>query len=198
MRGAQAAAGPTPAAKKQATVHETVSARTRGARRRNETSTLPIQPVVALNLARVYALHHDETFLHMAAVCTAWKRASEQACHLVRDTTFGELKSGRRTGRFDRPHSVCFMPNRSMVIADCDNFRLQFWSRRRASARRHSPFDSMTCIERLPRPTPPPSDHADVSPRPLCALASLVLVCAAAPPPGMRSSSWVAPPAPRP
>jgi hypothetical protein len=124
-----APAGRTPAARKQTVEREKVSARTRGACRRKEVSTLPIQPAVALHLARVYALHHDETFLQMAAVCTAWKRASEQACHLVRSTTFGELKAGRRHGRFDRPHSVCFTPGGEMLIADCDNFRLQCWSR---------------------------------------------------------------------
>jgi hypothetical protein len=151
MHGAQAAAGPTPA-KKHAAVRETVSTRTRGARRRKEVSAIPIHPVVAFNLARVYALHHDETFLQMAAVCTAWKRASEQACHLVRDTTFGELKPGRRQGRFDRPHSVCFIPHKGgMVIADCDNFRLQFWSRRRVGKARMA-----ECRRggRLPRPAP--------------------------------------------
>lgn len=42
---------------------------------------------------------------------------------------FGELRSGDKPYRFDRPHDAVFLPNGEVCVADCDNFRLQIVSR---------------------------------------------------------------------
>ena len=107
----------------------TVATRTRGARRREQKHSLPIHPVVAVHVARVSALYHDETFEQTARVCVAWQKGSSQARHLKKCSSYGELKSGKRYARFDRPHAAAFLPDGNLVIADCDNFRLQTWSR---------------------------------------------------------------------
>jgi len=175
-----AAQQPTPAAKKPPGARQTVATRTRGARRRTEASELPIHPVVALHVARMHALWHDEGhgFSKTAVVCRAWKQASQQAQHLRRCTSFGELKAGRRQGRFDRPHSACFMPDGSIVIADCDNFRLQFWAKRCVGSSLSLLLlvvtrpDPRTPEPRVPEPASPPR------PPPCVALRSVDTLCA--------------------
>ena len=45
------------------------------------------------------------------------------------DCVVGELRSGDKPYRFDRPHDVIFLPSGDLCVADCDNFRLQMVTR---------------------------------------------------------------------
>ena len=84
----------------------TVATRTRGARRREQKHSLPIHPVVAVHVARVSALYHGETFEQTARVCVAWQKGSSQARHLKKCSSYGELKSGKRTSYNAADHNA--------------------------------------------------------------------------------------------
>ena len=80
------------------------------------------------HIVRSCALHNGVgTYAQTAAISRMWERAVQRAWHLSPASGFGELKAGKRLGRFDRPHGVAFLPSGDVVVADCDNFRLQFW-----------------------------------------------------------------------
>jgi len=89
---------------------------------------LPLNEIVAANVARVSLLYNGESARKAAAVCKAWRDAFRDAEHVYRESSFGALKTGRRLARFDSPHSVSFLPSGDVVIADTDNFRLQVCS----------------------------------------------------------------------
>lgn len=81
------------------------------------------------HVVRVAALYHGTEVLNtLKRVSWDWYTAAMRARVLAPQHKFGELKSGRKLGRFDRPHACAFKRDGGIVIADCDNFRLQEWT----------------------------------------------------------------------
>ena len=64
-------------------------------------------------------------------MCRRWHERVAGGAQLDEDpdNLIGELRSGDKPHRFDRPHDALFLPNGDICIADCDNFRLQVVSR---------------------------------------------------------------------
>lgn len=107
-------------------------ARTRRRLSAEQLSQLSREPDV---LAHIFAAMKDdygvEGLEELEAVCTDWQVAVRRAMHLGRepDYAFGELRSGDKPLRFDRPHGALFLPDGDICVADCDNFRLQMVTR---------------------------------------------------------------------
>ncbi len=120
---------PKPPAEKNRNLPSPPSLRTRSARRRDALKPPHLQPELARLLIRHAALNHgDDAYATCAAVCRAWRDAAAQVRHLVPHAAYGDLKAGRRFKRFDRPHAALVLDDGKLVIGDCDNFRLQFWT----------------------------------------------------------------------
>jgi hypothetical protein len=105
---------------------------------RNRTRTaralemLPLEPNVLVHVFSALSLHHGPEALDTASiVCRTWHQRAA-ACAQVEDLPdnhVGELRSGDKPYRFDRPHDAVFLPNGDVCVADCDNFRLHIVTR---------------------------------------------------------------------
>ena len=104
---------------------------TRGRQRRQELDTLPLEPELLVHVLAALQLHHGPYAADsVSAVCRSWQERVEQRAQLVEEPEgmMGELRSGDKPYRFDRPHDVIFL-NGDVCIADCDNFRLCVYTR---------------------------------------------------------------------
>lgn len=94
--------------------------------------SLPLEANVLVHVFSALSLHHGSSSLETAsAVCRRWHERVAGGAQLDEDpdNLIGELRSGDKPHRFDRPHDALFLPNGDICIADCDNFRLQVVSR---------------------------------------------------------------------
>ena len=85
-----------------------------------------------VHVLNALALHHGERYVAKAStVCRGWYERVAASSQLEQDAdnVIGELRSGDKPYRFDRPHGCIFLPNGDICVADCDNFRLQIVSR---------------------------------------------------------------------
>ena len=93
---------------------------------------LPCHPsVIPHVLVTLEDAHGIDTLEEVAAVCHSWSKGV-RACQQIDpepEQRFGELRSGDKPLRFDRPHGAVFLPNGEICVADCDNFRLQIVTR---------------------------------------------------------------------
>ena len=93
---------------------------------------LPVEPsVLAHVLSSLSSLHGEDSLQAASAVCHTWHQrvADSHVLETDPDNLFGELRSGDKPHRFDRPHDAIFLPGGDICVADCDNFRLQIVSR---------------------------------------------------------------------
>ncbi|KAL1503854.1 hypothetical protein AB1Y20_012318 [Prymnesium parvum] len=107
-------------------------ARTRSRRASSSLSDLPLQPeLIAHLLSTLEAEHGTEALELVAPVCQSWCRGVRACLHIDPEPEhrFGELRSGDKPLRFDRPHGAVFLADGDVCVADCDNFRLQIVSR---------------------------------------------------------------------
>ena len=105
---------------------------TRGGQRRQVLQTLPLEPNLLVHVLSALQLHHGTDAMESAsAVCRRWHERVALRDVLDEDpeSFIGELRSGAKPYRFDRPHDAAFLPNGDVCIADCDNFRLQIVTR---------------------------------------------------------------------
>ena len=107
-------------------------ARTRSRRAADKLSSLSCHPDLVVHVLTTLEQHHGVDALdEVSAVCSSWNKGV-QSCQQVDPSPehrFGELRSGDKPLRFDRPHSAVFLPEGDVCIADCDNFRLQVVTR---------------------------------------------------------------------
>ena len=105
---------------------------TRRQRVRVAKENLPLEPNVLAHVLSALSVHHKPSDMAAAsAVCRGWYERVEAANSIEDepDNVIGELRSGDKPFRFDRPHDAIFLPNGDICVADCDNFRLQIVSR---------------------------------------------------------------------
>ena len=105
---------------------------TRARCRKAARDSLPVDPTVLAHVFSALRVHHGPIALETAcAVCTSWHERVTESNYLDEepDLLIGELRSGDKPYRFDRPHDVIFLPCGDICVADCDNFRLQVVSR---------------------------------------------------------------------
>ena len=102
---------------------------TRRQQKKVDQASLPLDPSVLVHVLAELDLEAD---VHSAsAVCRCWKERVDASSRIDDDPdcVVGELRSGDKPYRFDRPHDAIFLPNGDVMVADCDNFRLQVYSR---------------------------------------------------------------------
>ena len=107
-------------------------ARTRGRMKKEVRESLPLDSNLLVHVFTSLSLNHGPIALETAsAVCRRWhERVEGRSCvDEDPDNCIGELRSGDKPHRFDRPHDALFLPNGDVCVADCDNFRLQVVSR---------------------------------------------------------------------
>ena len=82
-------------------------------------------------LVTIESAHGIDALEEVAAVCQSWSKGVQLCQQIDTDPEqrFGELRSGDKPLRFDRPHGAVFLPNGEICVADCDNFRLQIVTR---------------------------------------------------------------------
>jgi len=107
-------------------------ATTRSRRAADSSSDISSHPHLVAHVLTTLQEHHGVDALdEVAAVCSTWCKVV-QLCQQVDPSPehrFGELRSGDKPLRFDRPHGAVFLPSGDVCIADCDNFRLQVVTR---------------------------------------------------------------------
>lgn len=107
-------------------------ARTRARKLADQISELSCHPVLLAHVfSTLESIHGPDALGEVASVCRYWSKAV-RACQQIDpdpDYAFGELRSGEKPLRFDRPHGAVFLPNGHVCVADCDNFRLQIVTR---------------------------------------------------------------------
>ena len=98
----------------------------------DKVSGLTCHPDLVAHVLTTLEEHHGVDALdEVAAVCSSWCKGV-QSCQQIDPSPehrFGELRSGDKPLRFDRPHGAVFLPSGDVCIADCDNFRLQVVTR---------------------------------------------------------------------
>lgn len=97
-----------------------------------ELESLPLESDLLVHVFSALSMHHGPSSLETAsAVCRRWHERVAGAAQLDEDpdNLIGELRSGDKPHRFDRPHDALFLPSGDICVADCDNFRLQVVSR---------------------------------------------------------------------
>ena len=97
-----------------------------------ELDSLPLESDLLVHVFTALSMHHGPSSLETAsAVCRRWHERVAGAAQLDDDpdNLIGELRSGDKPHRFDRPHDALFLANGDICVADCDNFRLQVVSR---------------------------------------------------------------------
>lgn len=107
-------------------------ARTRGRCKKEVRESLPLDSDLLVHVFTALSLNHGTDCLEIAsAVCRRWHErvAGGRALDEDPENCIGELRSGDKPHRFDRPHDALFLPNGDICVADCDNFRLQIVSR---------------------------------------------------------------------
>lgn len=93
---------------------------------------MPLESDLLVHVFSALSMHHGPSSLETAsAVCRRWHERVAGAAQLDEDpdNLIGELRSGDKPHRFDRPHDALFLPSGDICVADCDNFRLQVVSR---------------------------------------------------------------------
>ncbi|KAL3930201.1 MAG: hypothetical protein SGPRY_001642 [Prymnesium sp.] len=107
-------------------------ARTRSQRACDQLGKLSCDPELIAHLfSTLEAVHGVDALDDVASVCQSWSKGV-RACQQIDpdpESRFGELRSGEKPLRFDRPHGVVFLPCGNICVADCDNFRLQIVTR---------------------------------------------------------------------
>ena len=107
-------------------------AKTRARKVADDHGKLPCHPELLPHLlSTIESVHGIDALEDVAAVCQSWAKGVSACTHVDPDfeSRFGELRSGDKPLRFDRPHGAVFLPNGDICVADCDNFRLQIVSR---------------------------------------------------------------------
>ena len=107
-------------------------ATTRGRLRQQALLDLPLDDNMLVHVLAALNVHHGTEALDRASgVCRSWRDRVLDSAHLEDDpdSMIGELRSGDKPYRFDRPHDAIFLPNGHVCVADCDNFRMQIVSR---------------------------------------------------------------------
>ena len=105
---------------------------TRGRIRRQHLEALPLDPhLLAHVFGHLQLCYGPEALESASAVCRSWRDRATDSAHIdeIADACIGELRSGDKPYRFDRPHDAVFLPNGDLCVADCDNFRLHIVSR---------------------------------------------------------------------
>ena len=105
---------------------------TRGRIRRQTLLDLPLDETMLVHVLSALSVHHGPEALDRASgVCRSWRERVVAGAHLDDDPDgmIGELRSGDKPYRFDRPHDAIFLANGDVCVADCDNFRLQIVTR---------------------------------------------------------------------
>ena len=105
---------------------------TRGRLRQQALLDLPLDDNMLVHVLAALNVHHGTEALDRASgVCRSWRDRVLDSAHLEDDpdSMIGELRSGDKPYRFDRPHDAIFLPNGHVCVADCDNFRMQIVSR---------------------------------------------------------------------
>lgn len=107
-------------------------ASTRGRLRRQALLDMPLDDTLLVHVLSTLSLQHGTEALDTASsVCRCWHDLVTAGAHIDDDpdSMIGELRSGDKPYRFDRPHDAIFLTNGDVCIADCDNFRLQIVTR---------------------------------------------------------------------
>lgn len=94
--------------------------------------TLPVEPSILVHVLSSLSSHHGSGSVQTAsAVCQSWHQrvSATRLLETDPDHLIGELRSGDKPNRFDRPHDAIFLPSGDICVADCDNFRLHIVSR---------------------------------------------------------------------
>ena len=105
---------------------------TRRSLRRSALQALPLDPNILVHVFGSLSLHHgSDALAPAAAVCRRWRERVEGSQQLEDDpeNVVGELRSGDKPYRFDRPHDAAYLADGDICVADCDNFRLQVYTR---------------------------------------------------------------------